>query len=166
MRYKDLSSLSDDELLGEVNRLARTERELTADLIAHLAELETRRLHLAAGFPSLFAYCIGFLRLSEHGAFNRIEVARAGRRFPRVLTMLADGSLTLTTAQLLSRHLNAENHGALLEAAAGKSKLEVQEMLAAHHPRPDVRASVHKLPGPVGGPAVHVGAYGPPGGYR
>ena len=146
MPHHVLSNLSDDELLAEVSRLARCEREVTADLVAHLAELETRRLHLAAGFPSLFAYCTGFLRLSEYEAFNRIEAARAARRFPRVLAMLSDGSLTLTTAQLLGRHLTEENHGALLSAAAGKSKLEVQELLARYHPRPDAPASVRKLP--------------------
>ena len=146
MTQRVLSKLSDDDLLAEVGRLARCQREVTVELVAHLAELESRRLHLAAGFPSVFAYCTGFLRLSEYGAFNRIEAARAARRFPRVLAMLADGSLTLTTAQLVSRHLTDENQEALLSGAAGKSKLEVQELLARHQPRPDVPASVRNLP--------------------
>jgi hypothetical protein len=34
----------------------------------------------------------------------------------------------------------------LLSAAAGKSKVEVQELLARHQPRPDVPASIRKLP--------------------
>ncbi|HVR70358.1 MAG TPA: HNH endonuclease signature motif containing protein [Vicinamibacteria bacterium] len=152
-----LSKLSDEELLSEVGRLARCEREVTADLVAHLAELESRRLHLAAGFPSLFAYCTAFLRLSEYEAFNRIEAARAARRFPRVLAMLAEGSLTLTTAQLVGRHLTDENHAVLLSAAAGKSKLEVQELLARHQPRPDVPASVRRLPDRAVAPAALLG---------
>jgi 5-methylcytosine-specific restriction endonuclease McrA len=158
-----LSTLSDDKLIAEVDRLVRCHRDVTAELVAHLAELESRRLHLAAGFPSLFAYCTRFLRLSEYGAFNRIETARAARRFPRVLTMLADGSLTLTTAQLVGRHLTDDNQEALLSGAAGKSKLEVQELLARHQPRPDMPASVRKLPVPPPAPRLPLNGGNPHG---
>ena len=65
-------------------------REATANLVAHLAELDARRLYLGAGFPSLFTYCCGSLGLSEHETYNRIEAARVGRRFPRVLELLAE----------------------------------------------------------------------------
>jgi hypothetical protein len=47
-------NLSDGELTAEVQRLAATERQSTASLIAHLAEFDARRLHLGAGFRSLF----------------------------------------------------------------------------------------------------------------
>lgn len=156
MEFAVLSKLSDDALLAALRRLATGEREIITDLVAHLGEMDSRRLHLAAGFPSLFAYCTGFLRLSEYEAFNRIEAARAARRFPRVLAMLADGSLTLTTAQLLSRHLTDENQDVLLAGAAGKSKLEVQELIVRHEPKPDVPASVRRLPAPVVAASVSV----------
>ena len=71
------SQLSNTELVAAVARFARSERQATASLIAHLAELDARRLHLRAGFPSLFAYCTQVLRLSEGGAYNRIVAARA-----------------------------------------------------------------------------------------
>jgi len=51
------SHLSDDDLVAQVKSLARCERQATACLIAHLAELDARRLYLAAGFSSLFTYC-------------------------------------------------------------------------------------------------------------
>ena len=62
--------------------LAARERGEVVQLIAHLAELDTRDVHLRAGHASLFAYCRDALALSEHEAYNRIEVARAARRFP------------------------------------------------------------------------------------
>jgi hypothetical protein len=76
------SLLSDSDLIIAVNRLAQSERRTTVDLISHLAELDARRLYLGAGFSSLFTYCTEVLRLSEHEAYNRIEAARAARRFP------------------------------------------------------------------------------------
>jgi hypothetical protein len=72
--------LTDDELLRRVRLLATREREATVELVAHLAELDTRKLHLAQGYGSLFSYCTEVLRLAEHAAYNRIEAARASRK--------------------------------------------------------------------------------------
>ena len=60
--------------------------------------------------------------------------------------MLADGSLSLTTARLLAPHLTSENREKLLSAASGHGKDGVEELLARFFPRPDVPASVRKLP--------------------
>jgi hypothetical protein len=138
--------LSDDELITEVTRLARSARETTASLVAHLAELDARRLYLGAGCSSLFAYCTDVLRLSEHEAYNRIEAARLARRFPRVLPMLAEGAVTLTAVRLLSPRLSEENHEELLAAATGQGKREVERLIAQRFPVPDGPSSIRKLP--------------------
>jgi hypothetical protein len=44
---------------------------------------------------------------SEHAAYGRIEAARAARRFPVLLDLLAEGSLHLTAIGLLAPHLTA-----------------------------------------------------------
>ena len=49
-----VAQLSDTELIAQVKHLAEREREATASLIAHLAELDERRLYLAEGCSSLF----------------------------------------------------------------------------------------------------------------
>src|SRR5881397_2205603 len=142
MKIDIASRLSDDDLIAQVKALARCEREATACLIAHLAELDARRLYLPAGFSSLFTYCCEVLHLSEPAAYNRIEAARAARRFPVVLEMLAEASLSLATVRLLASHLTEENHQELLAAAAGRSKRGVEELLVRYFPRPDVPAAV------------------------
>ena len=73
--------LTDDQLIDALKRCARDERNATARLIAHLAEMDARQLHLSLGFSSLFAYCREVLLLSEAAACKRIEVARAARTF-------------------------------------------------------------------------------------
>ena len=60
--------------------------------------------------------------------------------------MLADGSLHLTAVRLLARHLTPSNHVAVLQSARGKTKFEVEEIVAALAPRPDVPCSVRRLP--------------------
>jgi len=105
MPYEILCSLrhlTDEELEARLRGLAGSERDATAQLVAHLAELDTRDLHLRAGYGSLFAYCRDALHLSEHEAYNRIEAARAARRFPLVLVLLASGAVSLTTVRLLA----------------------------------------------------------------
>jgi hypothetical protein len=141
-----LSRLSDDELVAGLKSLAGRERQVTAQLVAHLAELDTRDVHLRAGHASLFLYCREVLRLSEHEAYNRIEAARAARRFPIILDLLAEGSVNLTTVRLLAPHLTVENAGTVLESARGKRKPEVEEIVARLAPRPDVAPSIRKLP--------------------
>src|SRR3990167_511144 len=125
-----LGELSDREVLARVHDAVRDERVATARLIALLMELDARRLYLGEGYSSLFTYSTQVLHLSEHAAFNRIEAARAARRFPVILELLASGALHLEAVRLLAPHLTAENHGELLEAARQRSKRDV-ELLAA-----------------------------------
>lgn len=140
------AKLSDRELLAQVERLARQEREATATLIAHLAILHERRLYLSEGCSSLFTYCMQVLRLSEHAAYDRMEVARTVLRYPVMLEMLADGSLTLTAARLLAPELTPANHRTLLDAAARKSKRDVLKLIAGLRPHILVSSSVRQLP--------------------
>ena len=138
--------LSDDELVARVLCLAARERRETALLVAHLAELDTRELHLRAGYSSLFVYCRDALALSEHESYNRIEVARAARRFPAALELLAAGAVNLTTVRLLAPHLTALNHRGVLEAARGKRKAEVEEIVVRLAPLPEPPPFVRRLP--------------------
>jgi hypothetical protein len=142
------ATLSDSELLTQVHRFVRGERAATARLIGVLAELDARRLYLAEGCSSLFTYCTQVLHLSEHAAYGRIEAARAARKWPIVLDMLADGSLHLTAISLLSRHLTSENYASVLAAARHKSKREVEAIVAALQPQPPVPSAIRKLPPP------------------
>jgi hypothetical protein len=142
----DIHHLSDAELASLVKTLAGRAREATAELVAHLAELETRGLHLQAGYGSLFEYCREVLLLSEHEAYNRIGAARAARRFPIILDLLAQGAVTLTAVDLLSPCLTAENHVAVLESARGLRKREVEDLVARLAPKPDVPTSIRRLP--------------------
>ena len=143
-----LSDLPDRALLDEAQRVVAHERRATAQVIALLMELDARRLYLGEGYSSLFVYCTQVLHLSEHATYGRIEAARAARRFPLILELLADGSITLTTVTLLASELTPENHRALLARARHKSKRDILLLVAELHPRPAVEAAIRKLPAP------------------
>ncbi len=133
---------SDHELLANVRTLLGSHREITANLVLCLAEIEERRLHLLAGFPSMFEYCTRHLGMSEGEAFRRILAARLGRRFPAAYGLLASGAVHLSALELLREHLTEENHEELLGAASHKNKREIEMMLAARFPRPDAPSRI------------------------
>ena len=134
MNQFSAASLSDAELLDAATRYVAVHREATAALIAALAEIEDRSLHLAGGYDSLYSYCREALRLSEHAAYARIEAARACRKFPAILDLLASGALTLTTVGLLRPVLTDDNHRSLIANACYRSKREVEHQLASLRP--------------------------------
>lgn len=140
--------LSDGRLIEEVGRLALSERRATAALLASLAEFDRRRLHLARGYASLFEYCRRALCLSEHEALNRIEAARAIRRFPLLLVRLESGALSLTAVRLLAPHLTPDNCEALAAEAQGKTTEDVRRLIARMNPQPPVPSVIRKLPEP------------------
>ena len=104
-----LDTLSDRQLLDGLGAVLGSGRRLTAELVAHLGEVEDRRLHLEAACSSMFSYCVNRLGLSEDEACRRIEVARLARRCPAMFPLLASGQLSLSVAALLKPHLSAEN---------------------------------------------------------
>jgi hypothetical protein len=133
-----LALLSDDELIERVKVLVGDERRASAALVRSLVELDTRRLYLREGCSSLFTYCTQVLHLSEGSAYNRIETARAARRFPTVLKALENGDLTLTAVRLLAPHLTPANHAEVLTAARHKSKEEIQDLISSLNPRSSI----------------------------
>lgn len=141
-----LTHLSTKALLDGLAGLLGSERQTLARLIAHLVEVEDRRLHLELACSSLFDFCTRKLGLSEGEAYRRINAARLVRRFPIILELVAAGRIHLSALALLRDHLTETNHRALLDDAAGKTKNELKELLAARFPRPDVPTTIRKLP--------------------
>ena len=142
----ELNTIPDDELLRRLVELLRQSRGTEADLVAHIGEVDARRLYAREASPSMFAYCTEILHLSEAEAYLRIAAARASRERPVLLTMLADGRLHLSAIAKLAPHLTPENKDALLRRAAHKSKREIEELIAELAPRPDAPAVMRRLP--------------------
>ena len=140
--------LSNEALLEGLGDGLGSSRRLMALVLAHLGEVEERRLHLLAGYSSMFAYCTARLGMSEDEACRRLDVARLARRFPILFEQLASGRVSLSVAALLKHRLADANHAALLAAVSGKTIRQAHEVLAAWFPQPDVEPSIRKLPEP------------------
>jgi len=149
---RPLSGLSDHDLLARLTAVLAQSRRVESDLIAHIAEVDARRLFAREAFPSMFAYCTDALHLSESEAYLRIAVARASREHPMILPMLGDGRLHLSGIALLAPHLTRENRETLLRRASHRPKREVEELVAELAPQPDAATFLRKLPDRRPGP--------------
>ncbi|MFZ5893092.1 MAG: HNH endonuclease [Myxococcota bacterium] len=136
------SSLSNAELLARMPVLALQDRAATADVIEHLMEIDRRKLFLGQACSSLSAYCRERLGYSEDEAAKRVRVARLARAIPRALNDLRAGHIHLTGLFLLAPHANSDNAEQLLNEARGKSRREIERLLAAQFPRAYVEDSV------------------------
>jgi hypothetical protein len=140
--------LTDGDLMAAIPRLTADEREATARLVAHLAEVENRQLYVPAGYSSLYIYCQEGLGYSEDAAYNRKTAAQVARRYPAVIDRLADGRLGLTAIRILAPVLDDGNWEAVLAEAARQTKYEVEKLAVRLKPKPDVPSTVRRLPAP------------------
>lgn len=140
---------TDEQLLLELRASHKEELGQQARLLRILEEIDRRSLHVEMGFPSLFQFCTGLLFMSEHEAYLRMTVARTARRFPVIFAMIERGELHLSAVAKLAPCLEDENHRSLLEAAVHKTKREVEEIVAAAFPKPDVAPSIRLLKTPL-----------------
>jgi len=132
-------------------------RGVEADVVAHIGEVELRRLYAREACSSMFEYGRRVLVLRENEAYLRITVARAARQNPVLLTMLRDGRLHLSGIARLAPHLAGKNSEAVLKRAAGVSHRQIRELVSELEPKPDVASTIRKLPnGPAPGSVASV----------
>jgi hypothetical protein len=83
-----LNAVSDEQLRHGLKSLLGSGARTEARIVAHIAEVEARKLHLRDGSPSAFEYCRAQLGLSESEAFHRLTAARIARKYPIVFSMM------------------------------------------------------------------------------
>ena len=137
-----LGHVSDDGLRTGLAALLASGYRTEARIIAHLAEVEERRLHLREGSESLFGYATERLGLSNSEAFHRITAARIARRFPIVFSLIEQRALHLSAVCLLRDYITRQNHRELLAEASHKTKWQVQELLARRFPQAELPSRI------------------------
>jgi len=132
---RNCQELHGDALDRRLHELAAQDRCTTAELLVRLAAAEAEHLHLRKGYDSLKAYCVEALLFSEDAARRRVHAAHVVRAYPAMLGAVEDGRLHLTAIHLLAPHLSPSNVHELIEAAAHKTKAEIEIELVRRYPR-------------------------------
>ncbi len=136
MRDYDLTHLSSEDLLRNLNHDVSTDHESTALRIAQIGEADARRLYVEAGYPSMHAYCVDKFNYTDDATYKRIQIARAARQFPQLYHAIADGRLHLTGARTLAPYLTAECADELIAAASRRTARQIEALLMHRFARP------------------------------
>ena len=126
---------ADPEVLHrELAQAAAQQRANKAAILAHLAEIDVRRVHLKTGYNSLEEFCLRELNVDEDEIEAYVLVARTARSFPAIFPALADGRLHLAAVVMLAPHLSTETADDLLASATHKNAEEVEQLLRKRFP--------------------------------
>lgn len=131
----DLKKIKDNQLLENFSHLVLREREATVSVVAHLAEIDRRKLYAREGYSSLFAYIKDKFNYSGSSAYRRIQAARLSCRFPEILDLLIPGKLNLLSICLIEPHMTTKNGKNLIQQVIGKTKEQIEYLLANQFPR-------------------------------
>ena len=109
IKILEIKKLSDQNLLFQTKYLVQKERNITIQVLRHLSEIESRKLHLKRGFSSLFDYAVRDLGYSHSAAYRRIKVMKLCREVPEIVSKLKTGSLNLTTVSKLQAYFEKQD---------------------------------------------------------
>jgi hypothetical protein len=121
----NFTRISNSELLTRFGKLVRTERKITHLILQHIAEIDSRKLHLDEGYPSLYEFLMEVGGYTSSSALRRMSSARLLRDVPEVAFKIESGALNLsqltqvqqainTVQKLESRQVNADEKRELL----------------------------------------------------
>ena len=139
---KNINLQTDEELLILTKRASQKEKQSTFELLQYLIQVDERRAYATVSCSSLFEYVVKVLGYSESQAAERVNSVRLMRAIPEVEDKIKEGSLSMTTASQVQRHLRQEKKAGnplnpagtleLIESCAGQSKREVEKTLLSH----------------------------------
>lgn len=140
----EVTKLKTEELHAGAHALAQDDRDSVVSLLLFLGELDARRQYGTYG--SLWNYCIEGLAQTRGEAFLRVKGARLLRRFPQAIPRLRDGRLSLSAFVALRKVLDDASAETLFEEVRGKSKKEIDEVLAMKRERVVAKSSIVVVP--------------------
>jgi hypothetical protein len=109
---------------------------VAADIIEHIAEVARRRLYVTSACTSLFAYCHEVIGYAQDVARHYVTVAYVVLEHPVVLEMLRAGTLNVSGVRVIAPALDCADADARLAAAAGKTRDELERLVASWQPKP------------------------------
>ena len=140
-----LHQLSNQELILNLKTLIKNERELLTQILLHLQEVNSRKLHLGEGYGSLFEYATQALGYSEAQAYRRISAMHLLQEIPELQKPIQSGAINLTHLTQAKEYFQYEtkNHNPptqaekilILKKLENKSTRETEKIFATLNPK-------------------------------
>lgn len=146
---QDLTKLSNTELLAQVKILTTRSREIETQMIALLAELCRRDIHLRAGYSSVKSYLMGEYQMSEDQAAKRSQVVNLVGHHPKFFDLLLTQKTHISHLAMSATKITKENEGQFIEFLPGKSRQDLLFFLARINPdgsfKPEIEAKIELI---------------------
>ena len=104
-----LKNKTDQCLVDDLKGLVARERETLTKILSYLREVDARRIYLARGYPSLFAWMRSELGYSEASAQRRIAAMRLIVDIPEVKEHIQQGEMSLSVVSQVQSYFRREN---------------------------------------------------------
>ena len=124
----ELNNLSNDQLLGSLEKQFALERNASHHNLLHLKEIRSRRLYAERGFPNLFSMLVRHFHQSESAANQRLKALDLMMDVPIVEERLVSGDLSLSTVAMAQRQIKREEKLTGTKVSNGK-KIEIVESI-------------------------------------
>jgi hypothetical protein len=145
----NLKSKSNQELLNVLKLQVESERKLLMEILYSLQEVEARSLHLAMGYPDLYAFAMKELGYSSGSAYRRISAMRLLKTIPEAAPKLASGELGLENASQAQSFFGKQDQARKekgLEKLALDEKREIVSELLGKSTREGLRLLTERAP--------------------
>ena len=90
-------------VVEKLKQLVASERRITAEIIAHIQEIDQKKIFAQLGYPSLFAFLTEYIGYAAASAQRRIEAARLLSVVPEVKNEIKSGALNLSQVALVAQ---------------------------------------------------------------
>ncbi len=128
----EFSRVSTPELVREITTLAGHLNAANARFLALVAELDRRRGWAEAGVKSMAHWLNWQCGISLGAAREKVRVARALERLPRLATAMAEGRLSYAKVRAVTRVADAGNESYLLNIALHGTASHVEEVVRGY----------------------------------
>src|SRR5712671_5178240 len=116
----------------DLSRLARCQARLDWEEGRSLLDALRSGAHLHLGFGSFGEYIERLFGYTRRSTEERLRVAEALERLPRLEQALREGVVTWSVVRELTRIATEENERAWLDVARGRTVRQLEELVAGH----------------------------------
>lgn len=142
--------MTNQEIEIQFTKLVRDERRITNEILRAINLVEDRKIFLARGYPSLFAWLVKAHGYSESAAYRRIQAARVLREVPEISAKIETGAVNLSTLSKAQTAIRAEekrtrkkiSKAEVVSLIEGKTSVEADKALLSLFPESASRKSL------------------------
>lgn len=127
-----LQDLSNEMLVNRFSKLVRTERKITHQIVACIAEIEIRKIYLAKAYPTLCEYLMHEHGYSQSSALRRIDAALLLQDVPEVSQKIVEGKINLSQASLLAQTIRLAERN-FRAAVTSEQKFEILQKIESRN---------------------------------